>query len=420
MADLEQLRAQVEAAQSRIGEMGESRKAHDERLLGLIGSLEQGLVGKQEEVERQQATITALQSEKSALDIEMDALEAENAELKGLLTSLLSMIDESSGDPVAAALDALGRRVAGGETEESPPAEPAMMQDEPESSERPEAAAEPESAGLDPEALEAGDFEAGDINLAGDEANSDAAESAVDELVAMGEAQADEDDAVSEAPDLEAATAEPDELELSEQAALEAGDIPVAETAPEACEPVTPCSPEMAAVIEAADAAADRGSETVAAEPHDEAIDDAAVLEQIASEVTAVAEGDVPALSLDDGDDELGIEALELEEEALSAEPLSAETADAPAGDCELSSAEIEALLEAGAPLLDEADAKPSGRPSTVKKIIERVSALAEEMVEDDPDALLKAAASLDDAAEARHDETAEAEADQPSAATGT
>ena len=124
MADLEQLKAQVAAAQSRIGELGESRKAHDERLLGLIESLEHGLVGKQEEVERQQATITALQGEKSALEIEMDALEAENAELKSLLTSLLSVIDESSGDPVAAALDALGRRVASGAAADEAQAEP--------------------------------------------------------------------------------------------------------------------------------------------------------------------------------------------------------------------------------------------------------------------------------------------------------
>ena len=361
MAELEQLKAQVAAARERIGELGESRKAHDERLLGLIESLEHGLAGKQEEIERQQAAIAALQGEKSALEIEMDALEAENGELKSLLASLLSVIDENSADPVAAALDALGKRVAvAPEPADAAPAEAA------EAATREEPAPEIEEIDVPDEeltALEQTDSEppTSDATV-GDDAEGDEAEG---DLLALEETEA-------------LPSAEPGlEIELTE----------------------TPCSPEMAATIEAVDAAAAEELPEAAGEPE---LDQAAVLEQIASEVNAVAEGEeLPQVFTDDA----------APRAPESVEPAQADASEPGSGG--LTTSEIEALLKAGAPLA-EPGAEASGRPSTVKKIIERVSALAEEMVEDDPEALVKAVAALEGGGDVAPVETAEEAAEEP------
>lgn len=373
MAELEQLKAQVAAARERIGELGESRKAHDERLLGLIESLEHGLAGKQEEIERQQAAIAALQGEKSALDIEMDALEAENGELKSLLASLLSVIDENSADPVAAALDALGKRVAvAPEPADAAPAE----------------AAAPEEPALEIEEIE--EIDVPDEELAALE-QTDSEPPASDATVS--------DDAQGE-------EADGDLLALEETEAL-----PSAEPGLEIELTETPCSPEMAATIEAVDAAAaealPEGADLpeAAGEPElgqSPELDQAAVLEQIASEVNAVAEGEeLPQVFTDDA----------APRAPESVEPAQADASEPGSGG--LTTSEIEALLKAGAPLA-EPGAEASGRPSTVKKIIERVSALAEEMVEDDPEALVKAVAALEGGGDVAPAETAEEAAEEP------
>ena len=403
MAELEQLRAQVEAARERIGEIGESRKVNDERLLGLIASLEQGLAKKQEEIEHQQTALDSLQSEKAALELEMDALEAENGELKSLLKTLLGAIDDNSADPVAAALDALGKRVS-----DAPQADPAAP--EPSENKTEESPAIPEDSGA---AEEADDFALDAVEIedtVAEEAEAEAVETPEIEDSPIEESEADvEAVALDVAETVEPAEEADSDLEIdleiddsSENPPAEAVDIEA---------PIVPCSPEMAAVIEAVDSAADEGKEAVGAiEP-----DTAAVLEEIASEVNAVADGEAPPQSLDD---DLEIEAIDLDEEQpAEVDAPSIEAAEPEKSTGELSVSEIEALLEASGAEFGEAEARPSGRPSTVKKIIERVSALAEEMNDEDPETLLKAVAALEEG----EAETSEpVEEPLPDVATGT
>lgn len=367
MARTAQLKARVEAALDRIAQQAETRQGFDEKLLGLIDVMERGLTRKQAEIREQRASFEALQAEHAAvaqsqealraenarLAARAEALEAENSELKaglaaregetaelaGLLESLLTALDEQGESRLLQTLEELAGR-AGGLVGE------------------PQAAVAP----------------------------------------------------LAEAPVAEETT--PDELEIeeidleepvAEETAADAGEaLPEAVPAAKAVTPETPCSPEMAAVIEGYDrkAAGTDAGEAVAAS--------ADLPEADAGEL--VAEAAEPA----DEALEIAAEAAETSEEppAIVAEAESAE-AEPETPSIPMSGGEL--TLEAIGELLKEkeslAQAGNGGSPESVRTIIDRVNALADEMADPGGDmAALARAAEAQDAGEAVEGE-AEAEA---------
>ena len=212
MSDLDDLRARVEAAKDRLGKAEDQRRDQSERLIDLIGAIQQGLDRKREELDEASARIAALEGEVAALteslasaearaealaaekaalatdlgslgearqeiettaarladdkisleadvtrlSAENEGLTADNGGLQDLLSALLSVVEGGENDELASALQDLGSKVAHVVGESAPEAAEAA---------EPQAEAEPLAAptpGLENEGFEGeGDEEEG-------------------------------------------------------------------------------------------------------------------------------------------------------------------------------------------------------------------------------------------------------------------
>ena len=388
MAGIAQLKARVEGALERISQQTEARDVFDQKLLALIDVMERGLTRKQALVEEQQAALAAfkaeqaeasskqeeLRREKAQLEARTTALEAEVAELKSgaaeresetaelaaLLETLLTALDQQGESRLLEALEELGRRAddltGNAEPERQPDLPPAL----PEATEAPEAlTADQAEAPCSPEmaaVIEGFDRRLDEPEAAVAKAEFDEDEAAGAEVIAQAEARAEDDVAII----------------------AEASDADIADNAEEA----------PASVAENPD-------------PMDEAL-------EIASELAEPSELPSPILA----------------EAEAPAEPSEAEPEEAPAPkQTAPKSTGGELSLEAIGELLKEKDSasRPAGEsgPESVRTIIERVNALADEMAEPSGEAIALSEDLAGPTEEEKSEaETAESEA-PPKAATG-
>lgn len=422
MSDLDDLRARVEAAKDRLGKAEDQRRDQSERLIDLIGAIQQGLDRKREELDEASARIAALDGEVAALteslasaearaealaaekaalaadlaslgearqeiettaarladdkisleadvtrlSAENEGLTADNGGLQDLLSALLSVVEGGQNDELATALQDLGSKVAHVVGEPAPEAAEAA---------EPQAEAEPLAAptpGLENEGFEGeGDEEKG---LAEDEG---LAEDGGADAPPPGPLERD----VRAAADLLTAEIGPDDdLEALEVMGIEITGI-------EAMDDEEPPAPG-----DEADAALD--SESLAAEGPEEADPTANGLAE--SETTDRADPDAADLDpadLDPADLDLAPGKAAAGDDAIDAAPAQSDAPvigpssgeDDPLASLNASPCASSLFAEAAADLSEAAltPDEPNGEvddPTSVKEIIQRVSRLADEM----------------------------------------
>lgn len=367
MTGIAQLKARVEGALERISQQAEAREAFDQKLLDLIDVMERGLNRKQGQIDESQARLAALQAEQAAAAEKQDTLRRENDELKARTETLEA---EVAGLKSGAA------------ARESETAELSTLLES---------------------LLSAVDLQRESRLVA-----------ALDELGRRAEGLAADGPEAASAGAAETAPANPPALQAPRRA-------------PEAEMPEAPCSPEMAAVIEgydkradgAKDDAADGGEAVAAADAAPEVIAELEDPAEAAFEIPAEAPTDeVPAIAT-----QLGAtltDPADLPPPIVTGVEVVGEGEGRESGEATPAAAAGELSLEAIGELLKErGDARSAGgggQAESVRKIIDRVNALADEMAEPSSQAPKPAAAA--DETEAA-DETADEAPDRTRTATG-
>ena len=429
MSDLDDLRARVEAAKDRLGKAEDQRRDQSERLIDLIGAIQQGLDRKREELDEASARIAALDGEVAALteslasaearaealaaekaalaadlaslgearqeiettaarladdkisleadvtrlSAENEGLTADNGGLQDLLSALLSVVEGGQNDELATALQDLGSKVAHVVGEPAPEAAEAA---EPEATEAAEPQAEAEPLAAPTPGLENEGFEG-----EGDEEKGLAEDGGAD-APPPGPLERD----VRAAADLLTAEIGPDDdLEALEVMGIEITGI-------EAMDDEEPPAPG-----DGADAALD--SESLAAEGPEEADPTANGLAE--SETTDRADPDAADLDpadldpadLDPADLDLAPGKAAAGDDAIDAAPAQSDAPvigpssgeDDPLASLGASPCASSLFAEAAADLSEAAltPDEPNGEvddPTSVKEIIQRVSRLADEM----------------------------------------
>ena len=405
MAGISKLRARVDAALERITEQTEARDAFDQKMLALIDVMERGLARKQVEIKEQRANFVSLQAahddilssqeylrtENASLQAKLDSLEAENAELKagqdsrateaqelaGLLERLLEAVDAQGEGRLMEVHAELGRR-AESLSDGAESGAPAESTAEPMEATAPLAEAAPEPAEETAIVVEAAPEpveERAPVAEAAPEPSEDAAADAVDAVEPETQAPSEP---VTESEAESGADTEPEVPAALPEAVA---------ASPEPSLPENYCSQEMAAVIESFDkrsAALDNPE----AEP-----DVLATLDAQPDEDEAIV------LEAEDADAETLEILAEMEAPGDLPPPIAAEPdvtqPDVPQPDVtqpESPSATGQSETEAGGGLTLEAIGEllqekesataPGSRSESVRTIIDRVNALADEMAD--------------------------------------
>ena len=325
MAGIAELKARVEGALERISQQAEARDVFDQKLLTLIDIMERGLTRKQAQIDEQQASLAALEAEQAEVSAAQDKLRQENAALVARSEALEAEVGELK---------------SGAAARESEAAEATELLEK--------------------------------LLTALDQQGESRLLEALEELGRRAADFSDGNEGEAEVPE-----ANPPALQSPAQTA-------------EAEMPETPCSPEMAAVIEGYDKRAeeaDGGEAVEMLEPAPEVIAEIEESDEEALEIPAEAElptDEIPRIAEEAGAETAEstdlsppiVTGIEPVDEELAAET---EASDPAGGSGELS-------LEAIGELLKERDEarRPAtgGRSESVKTIIDRVNALADEMAD--------------------------------------